>query len=99
MRMVSLRELGHDVAGINIQSLWDDAGWLSRRIQQRANKGPSISRLNASVIAAAREFKPELVWAEKQEHLEPDRVGAQATLLVLRGGEPREVSVVLGERA
>jgi spore maturation protein CgeB len=72
MRMVSLRELGHDVAGFNVQSLWDDAGWLSRRIQQRANRGPSISRLNASVIAAAREFKPELVWAEKQEHLEPE---------------------------
>jgi S1-C subfamily serine protease len=34
-----------------------------------------------------------------QEHLGPDRVGAQATLLVLRGGEPREVPVILGERA
>ena len=34
-----------------------------------------------------------------QAHLGPERVGAQATLLVLRGGEPREVSIVLGERA
>ena len=80
MRMVSLQKLGHEVAAFNVQSLWDDTGWLSRRIQQRANRGPSISRLNASVIEAAHEFKPELVWAEKQEHLEPETLAELRSL-------------------
>jgi S1-C subfamily serine protease len=34
-----------------------------------------------------------------QEHLGPERVGAQAALRVLRGGDPRDVPVTLGERA
>jgi spore maturation protein CgeB len=72
MRMISLRDLGHDVAGLNVQSAWDDVPWLSRRLQQRMNAGPVITRLNERVVRAARELKPDLVWAEKQENLEPE---------------------------
>jgi spore maturation protein CgeB len=78
MRMISLRDLGHDVRGVNVQSVWDKVGWLSRRLQQRVNAGPAIARLNERVVTAAREHKPDLVWAEKQENLEPE------TLLEMR---------------
>jgi spore maturation protein CgeB len=71
MRMSSLRELGHEVLGINTQSNWRNVAWLSRRLQQTTSVGPAISRLNAAVIDASRDFKPELIWAEKQEHLQP----------------------------
>jgi len=30
--------------------------------------------------------------------LQPDRVGAAATVTVLRGGEPRDLQVIVGER-
>lgn len=72
MRMVSLRDLGHEVIGFNVQSEWDNVGWLSRRLQQRASAGPVITRLNERVLANARDFKPDLIWAEKQENLEPE---------------------------
>jgi S1-C subfamily serine protease len=36
---------------------------------------------------------------ELQAQLGPERVGAQVTAHVLRGGEPHELAVTLGERA
>jgi S1-C subfamily serine protease len=37
--------------------------------------------------------------SDLQAELGPERVGAQVTVRVLRGGEPRDIGVVLGERA
>jgi hypothetical protein len=74
MRMNSLCDLGHEVRGFNVQTEWERTGWLSRRLQQRFNRGAAISRLNEDVLALARNFKPQLIWAEKQEYLEPQTI-------------------------
>ena len=46
--------------------------------QRRLQIGPIIAAINARVLAAARQFQPDLVWGEKQEYLRVE------TLLALR---------------
>jgi spore maturation protein CgeB len=72
MRMETLRELGHDVVPVDAQTIFADASYLARRIQQRMSRGRLVSRLNTAVLQAARQQRPDLVWAEKQEYLRPD---------------------------
>lgn len=79
MRMRALQQLGHDVTAIDAQVPWIEVGPISRRIQQAACAGPVVTTLNRDVLAAARQAKPELVWAEKQEYLWED------TLRTLKG--------------
>jgi hypothetical protein len=38
-------------------------------LQRRFQRGSVIDQINCSVLHAAREFQPEVVWAEKQEFL------------------------------
>jgi spore maturation protein CgeB len=45
-------------------------------LQRRLRRGPVIDEINNSVVAAAREFQPDLVWAEKQEFLRVETVEA-----------------------
>ena len=72
MRMRVLEKLGHDVASIDSATRWMQVTGTSRRLQQAVCAGPVISRFNDEVIQAARAFKPELMWAEKQEYLTAD---------------------------
>ncbi|MBS1808087.1 MAG: glycosyltransferase [Acidobacteria bacterium] len=72
MRMEVLRELGHTVIPLNCQDIWRCSSWASRHFQQRLNNGPAINRLNSSLFQLAREHKPDLLWAEKQEHIRPE---------------------------
>lgn len=69
MRMRALERLGHRVLGVNTVQAWRQAGWLQRQIQRRLNRGSVVERINDVVIAAARELRPDLVWADKQEYL------------------------------
>lgn len=72
MRLQVLRQLGHEIAEVDSGAGWQKANAWSRRLQQASCAGPAISRLNDAVVRAAREFQPELVWAEKQEYLRAD---------------------------
>ncbi len=74
MRMDVLRELGHEVIPLSSQAQWADHSWLSRNIQQKLNRGPVIARFNQTVLQLASEHKPDLMWAEKQEQLQPEIV-------------------------
>lgn len=71
MRMRALQRLGHEVVGVNTVKPWLDASWSKRQLQRRFQVGSIIQSINRAVISAARQFKPSLVWAEKQEYLKP----------------------------
>jgi spore maturation protein CgeB len=75
MRMRALVRLGHCVHGVNTTAPWTKASWLQRQVQRRTNRGSIVDEINAAALSAAREFKPELVWADKQEFLRAATVG------------------------
>jgi spore maturation protein CgeB len=80
MRLRALQRLGHDVRGVHTIEPWTRASWLKRQVQRRLLPGSIIAEINASVLAAAREFRPELVWAEKQEYLRVETLEALRAL-------------------
>ena len=69
MRMRALERLGHRVLGVDTVDPWRQATWIQRQVQKRRHQGSVVNLINASVLEAAREFKPDLVWADKQEFL------------------------------
>jgi len=86
MRMRALERLGHQVCGVNTVEAWRKAAWLHRQIQRRLHRGSVVDGINQAVLDAAREFRPDLVWADKQEFLRPE------TLHELRKSGARLVS-------
>jgi spore maturation protein CgeB len=85
MRLRALERLGHTLRGVDTNEPWSRASWTARQVQRRLQRGPIIDAINRSVLEAAREFKPDVVWAEKQEYLKVD------TLEALRKGGARLV--------
>jgi spore maturation protein CgeB len=83
MRLRALRRLGHEVEGVDTYERWRRAPWLPRQIQRRLGRGSIVEEMNREVVQRAREFRPGLVWAEKQEYLraetleELNRLGAR----------------------
>jgi hypothetical protein len=77
MRMRALARLGHTVQGVNTIEPWKNASWLRRQLQRRFSRGSVIDEINHSVLDAARAFRPDLIWGEKQQFL---RVGTLAAL-------------------
>ena len=71
MRMEVLEELGHDILPYNSQTAWSALAQWQRLAQQKAQRGAVIARLNATILRLAREQRPDLLWAEKQEYLWP----------------------------
>jgi spore maturation protein CgeB len=69
MRMRALQRLGHEVVGVNTVAPLQGARWIRRQAERRLGRGPIIDRINGAVLAAVATFRPELVWAEKQENL------------------------------
>lgn len=78
MRMKALRRLSHEVVGVDTIESWTQASWFDRQWQRRLQIGPVIDTINSKVLAAARQFQPDLIWAEKQEYLRVE------TLVTLR---------------
>lgn len=74
MRMRAFQRLGHEVHGVRVSEPWWRTGWASRQIQRRLQRGPAIDAANRMALEAAREFRPDLVWAEKQEFLRPETI-------------------------
>jgi hypothetical protein len=69
MRMRAFERLGHTVCGLHTGEAWARATWLTRQTQRLLERGSLIDKVNNSVLQAARNFRPELLWAEKQEFL------------------------------
>ena len=80
MRMRALARLGHELHGVNTLEPWRQLSWTQRQIQRRLGRGSAVSQINAQVLAAARDFRPELVWAEKQEYLSLETLAALKAL-------------------
>lgn len=76
MRLRALARLGHEVRGVNTVEPWLRATWLRRHSQKRLGFGSVVDEINRRVVTAAQEFKPELVWAEKQEYLRGETLEA-----------------------
>lgn len=76
MRSRAFKRLGHSVRGVDTGEPWKSAKWLSRRAQRSLELGPAITEINRSVLKAADEFRPDLVWAEKQEYLSREAIEA-----------------------
>ncbi|HVM99024.1 MAG TPA: glycosyltransferase [Caulobacteraceae bacterium] len=74
MRLRALRRLGHEVEGVDTAAPWAGASWPARQAQRRLGRGPTIDAINRAVLNAADHFQPEMVWAEKQEHLRPETI-------------------------
>ena len=72
MRMRALERLGHTVHGVHTTEPWTRAPWLKRQVQRRWQRGSVVDAINRAAADAAREFRPDLVWAEKQEFLRVD---------------------------
>jgi spore maturation protein CgeB len=69
MRMRALARLGYGVRGVQTIEPWRQTSWLKRQVQRRLQHGSVVDEINHSVLEAAREYQPDLVWAEKQEFL------------------------------
>jgi len=80
MRMRALARLGHVVHGVNTIEPWKSVSWLKRQAQRRLKRGSVINEINRTVLEASRAFKPDLVWAEKQEFLRVETLAAMRRL-------------------
>jgi spore maturation protein CgeB len=69
MRMRALQRLGHKVRGVHTIEPWKRASWFMRQLQRRSRSGSIIDEINRQALESARDFRPDLVWAEKQEYL------------------------------
>jgi hypothetical protein len=76
MRMRALQRLGHEVRGVDTVEPWTRASWLQRNVQRRLRRGPIIGEINSRVLNLAQAFRPDLVWAEKQEFLRAETIEA-----------------------
>src|ERR1035438_1721334 len=74
MRMRAFERLGHTVRGVHTGEAWTRASWLMRQVQRRLQRGSVVDEINRSILKRAREFRPNLVWAEKQEFLRAETV-------------------------
>lgn len=74
MRMRALERLGHAVRGVHTTASWTRTSWLKRQVQRRLQCGSVVDEINHLVLEAAREFRPSLVWAEKQEFLRVETI-------------------------
>jgi hypothetical protein len=72
MRMRALTRLGCEVSGVDTAAPWAKTAWLQRQAERRVGRGRTVDAINASVLNAARDIRPDLIWAEKQEHLRAD---------------------------
>lgn len=69
MRLRALKRLDHEVHGIDTIEVWRRATWIKRQIQRRTCHGSIVDSVNSSIISIARDFKPDMVWADKQEFI------------------------------
>lgn len=74
--MNAFARLGHTVRGVHTIEPFKRASWLNRQWQRRLSRGSVIGEVNRAVLDAARAFRPDLVWGEKQEFLRVETLAA-----------------------
>ena len=68
------RGLAIPCVGVHTAEPWKRAAWATRQLQRRTHRGSVVDEINATILRAAREFKPDLVWADKQEYLRAETI-------------------------
>jgi hypothetical protein len=74
MRMRALERLGHSVRGVHTSRPWKRARWLRRQLQRLTRRGLIVDEINSTILSAARDFRPALVWADKQEFVRAETI-------------------------
>ena len=69
MRRDELVGMGHQVESIDSLDGWWSISWARRWWMRKAGSGEPIDRLNRRVVERAEQFRPDLLWGEKQEYL------------------------------
>jgi spore maturation protein CgeB len=80
MRLDVLRDFGHEVRAVDSLARWSAVSRASRVAQQWSCRGPVIDALNADFSSAVTTFRPNLVWAEKQQYLDAESLERARTL-------------------
>lgn len=80
MRLRALERLGHEVRGVHTIEPWREVSWTQRQVQRQLGRGSVVREINRRVVAAARTFRPDMVWAEKQEYLSLETLAALKAL-------------------
>lgn len=78
--MRALERLGQCVRGVHTVEPWKRISWFRRQLQRKTQHGSAIDEINAAILNAARQFRPDLVWAEKQEFLRVETLRVVAKL-------------------
>jgi len=69
MRMRAFKRLGHEVDCVNTVEPWKQVSWLRRQVERQLQAGRILDGVNHAVRNKVRQFRPDLIWAEKQEYL------------------------------
>ena len=80
MRMRALERLGHTLLGVHTSKPRRNASWIMRQVHRRIQHGFVIAEVNSAILSAARQFRPDLVWADKQEFLRIETIEALRNL-------------------
>ena len=74
-RVLALRREGHAVITLDTNE-YGQRNALLRKLEFRAAAGPEVNRLNHDILAAAREHRPDAVWADKALWMKPETLAA-----------------------
>src|SRR5580700_8861432 len=74
MRMRALQRLGHSVCGVHTSKPWKHASWFMRQLQRQTRRGSIVDDINWRILSAARQFRPAVVWADKQEFIRAETI-------------------------
>lgn len=69
MRMRAFERLDHEVQGVDTVEPLRRSSWLQRHLRRRLQLDHVVRDINRTVLQAARSFRPNIVWGEKQEFL------------------------------
>lgn len=64
-----MKRLGYTVQGIDTAAPWKEASWGKRQCQRRLGRGSIVERINQDALDAIHQFRPGLLWADKQQYL------------------------------
>src|SRR5258708_39447762 len=60
--------------GVHTSKPWKRASWIMRQVQRRTQRGSIVGEINSTILSAARQFRPNIVWADKQEFLRAETI-------------------------
>ena len=72
MRCAALSRVGFRMTAVDSLSMWVQASYVRRHIDQRLRKSGTVRQFNERIVDAVKREKPAFLWAEKQEYLSAD---------------------------